>query len=1298
MQRAVLAKKNKMSKKVSKKRTAIFDNLLARSESLSRTESSEKAPSPSPVELEIHLIRTSGVFDVNFYLESYADLRNTGIDPVTHYFFHGWKEGRRPSYLFDTQWYLNEYPDVAESGMNPLVHYLCYGEKEERFPSPYFHPSFYKTQLPDRIRKTSLLGAYLGGEWRETSPNEFFDGAFYLSKHVDVASSETPPLLHYISQGWRENREINPRFSIVKYRKLLDEQNVDYGEPLSHFLQIGRQNGDVLPSTHFNQGNSSLKTSGNLLQTEIEKNQSPGPFAEDKLIGRVGSKVEFKARLFAFYLPQFYPFEQNNTWWGPGFTEWRNVTRAIPRFEGHQQPHLPRELGFYDLRNVETMRQQVEMATASGVAGFCFYYYWFNGTRLLDKPLDMFLNNKDIDISFSLMWANENWTRRWDGLENDVLMSQDYHEEDDDALVSDLAKYFADPRYERVDGRPLFKIYRPGIIPNFVARLQKWREIFREKHAMNPLILMVLGFGDFDPAVYNVDGAIEFPPHKLAEGLEPINSQLNILDDEFQGHYLRYDDLVASSLSVSAPTYDLIRTLVPAWDNEARKPSRGMGFVEATPEKYEQWLRHLVAYAQAHPFKNKTPYVFVNAWNEWAEGSHLEPDLYNGVAYLNSTYRALTGIKKKQSPSKNILLVGHDAYKHGAQLLTLNIMKTLRQDFGLTPVLLLLEGGPLVERYEELGEVIILDNDRNIADVLEQLLPQFPVRTAICNTVVTGGVVSHLADRGFEVVSLIHELSQLITERNLEPRAQSVAKYADKIIFASNFVKSSFEKITGPLGEKAFIQPQGIYQHVAYEPHRRSELLRKLGLSGKSKIVINMGYGDLRKGFDLYVNLAKQVIGRQPDCHFVWLGNVHGDLKHWLQIDLHAVPLAGHFHILPFDDDVGSYLNGADVYALTSREDPFPSVVLEALACGVPVVGFEGGGGYGEAIGREKFNGAMVPMADVTAMSDAVCHLLKNQNPLEAEMRSANATATYDWRNYVFGLLQALTPDLKKVSVIVPNYNYSQHLSERLGSIFDQDHPIYELIILDDKSTDNSVDVIHGLLSSANRRAEVIVNTANSGSVFRQWEKGASLSTGDFLWIAEADDVATPSFIRDLTTRMTCATKLAFCDSAQVDAMNQKIGDSYEFYFQDLPNNPIKDTFRMAGPEFLMSALAIKNVILNVSSVIFDRTALVDIFNEHGEDIQSYKMAGDWFIYTVLLSKPSSEVVYVHKANNIHRRHAASVTHALAHQRHLDEIKRVQSITAKKIELPKQIVLAAADYLNRVAEQFGLGDSAKLNS
>ncbi|QWF15859.1 glycoside hydrolase family 99-like domain-containing protein [Lysobacter capsici] len=1234
--------------------------------------------------INISQIARSGLLDEAWYRSSYPDVEAASADPATHYYFRGATEGRCPNYLFDTRWYCDRYPDVLASGMNPLLHYLQFGEREGRQPSVYFEPTFYRYQLDPSQSPSCLLADYLAGGWRRYSPNEYFHADYYLESNQDVRDADIDPLLHYTLTGWTESRDINRSYSFERYGELVAKRLGRQVEPLSYHLQVGRANGESLPR---HGAPATVETSDGLTH-QIKASLQPGSHFEERLIGRDGLAQQVRARLFAFYLPQFHPFPENDQWWGKGFTEWTNVTRAMPRFSGHHQPQLPRDLGYYDLRNIDSIRAQVDMARTSGVTGFCFYYYWFNGKRLLDKPLDLFVEHADVEFPFCLMWANENWTRRWDGMESDVLMSQEYRPADDEALIADFARYFADPRYERVDGRPLLIIYRPGLIPEARKRIASWRRVFRRKHGMDPLILMAQCFDDDDPRPFGLDGAIEFPPHKLAKHLTPVNSKLEIFDPGFKGHYLEYDDLVQSSRDVEPPAFDLIRTLVPAWDNEARKPGRGMGFANADPERYENWLRYLVGWAAEHPIQDEYRYVFVNAWNEWAEGAHLEPDLHNGVAYLNATLRGLIGMPKSRQPGKRMLLVGHDAHRHGAQLLTLNLMRTLHDKFGVEVTLVLLEGGPLVPDYRRYGKVFVVSETGLPLDLfLDVVAREAPDRVAICNTVVVGDIVKHLHERGFKVLSLVHELPRLITERSYEARARAIATHADEVLFAAEYVKTGFEEIVGPLNGKAAIQPQGIYQDVGLRPEHAGYLRSKLQLPYDARIMINLGYGDLRKGFDLFVEVARRVTATVERAHFVWLGEVHDDLRLWLDVDLESEALSGRFHVLPFTDDVAPYLNGADLMVMTSREDPFPSIVLEALACGLPVVAFDGGGGYAEAIARHACNGDLVPMANTEAMASAVRDWLKNDTDSLRDLRSQHAAQEYGWRAYVFGLLQRLYPDLKKVSVVLPNYNYAAYLPERIGSILAQDYPIYELIVLDDQSPDNSVAVIRDCLAAAGRDAAIVVNARNSGSVFRQWEKGARMAQGEYLWIAEADDASSTRFLSNVMAMCADGTTLGFTDSAQLDKDGNRIGDSYGFYYQDLPSNPMAGDFAMKGSDFVKDVLSIKNVILNVSSVVFDRKALLEVFERSGSEVRAYRMAGDWRLYSELLADESAKVVYSGTPDNLHRRHAVSVTHSLAAQRHLDEIRQVQGYIAGRMGLSELQSEHAMRYLDEVAAQ-----------
>lgn len=342
-------------------------------------------------------------------------------------------------------------------------------------------------------------------------------------------------------------------------------------------------------------------------------------------------------KLIAFYLPQFHPIPENDKWWGKGFTEWTNVAKAVPQYVGHYQPHLPGELGFYDLRVVDVMRQQASLAKSYGVAGFCFHHYWFGGKRLLEMPVQQFLENPDIDIEFCLCWANENWTRRWDGQEQDVLMAQKHSPSDDIAFLDDIVPALMDGRYLRYEGRAVLIVYRANLLPDPAATAIRWRERAKAAGVGDLFLVAAQTFGILDPRPFGFDAAIEFPPHMgMASGL---NDRLKIVNPEFRGHVYDYEELAASYSQKKRTPYQLIKTVSPSWDNEARKPGSGHSFYGASPASYAKWLRNAydITVNSLASDINQPPLVFANAWNEWAEGAHLEPDRKYGYGYLHAT-------------------------------------------------------------------------------------------------------------------------------------------------------------------------------------------------------------------------------------------------------------------------------------------------------------------------------------------------------------------------------------------------------------------------------------------------------------------------------------------------------------------------------------------------------------------------------------------------------------------------------------------------------------------------------------
>lgn len=356
-------------------------------------------------------------------------------------------------------------------------------------------------------------------------------------------------------------------------------------------------------------------------------------------------------RLIAFYLPQYHPIPENDRWWGEGFTEWTNVERSTPRFPGHHQPHKPGELGRYDLRDPAVRERQAELARAHGIHGFCYYHYWFGGKLLLERPLEEVSRSGRPDLPFCLCWANENWTRAWDGRDREILMRQEYSPADHRAHFEWLCEKFADPRYITVDGRPLFLVYRIEKIPDCAAVISEWRRMALDRGFPGIYLCgvrnMQYPYTWEETAALGIDALVDFQPNPAdvrashRAGIGGVTRRIaeaatRALLPSRRGVFV-YDYRTVVDWMIRRPPLqgNVHPCVFPSWDNSPRRRTNVTVIQNDDPSLYGRWLSHAIGAAMLKPRDERL--VFVNAWNEWGEGCHLEPDMRFGRRFLEET-------------------------------------------------------------------------------------------------------------------------------------------------------------------------------------------------------------------------------------------------------------------------------------------------------------------------------------------------------------------------------------------------------------------------------------------------------------------------------------------------------------------------------------------------------------------------------------------------------------------------------------------------------------------------------------
>jgi glycosyltransferase involved in cell wall biosynthesis len=1014
------------------------------------------------------------------------------------------------------------------------------------------------------------------------------------------------------------------------------------------------------------------------------------------------SDEKLPVKLIAFYLPQYHPIPENDEWWGKGFTEWTNVSKATPHFAGHYQPRLPGELGFYDLRVPEVQEQQVELAKKYGIFGFCFYHYWFEGKRLLERPLDQFINNSNINFPFCVCWANENWTRRWDGKENDILIAQTHTEDNDLKFIEDILPYLQHKNYICVDGRPLLLIYQPQAFSDPNKTTRTWKEYAKLKGIAEPYLVLVQTFGQtLNPKEIGFDAAVEFPPHVL--GMTNHANTLQFMNDDFKGRIHDYQEMAKKMSEKTAPLYRLFKTVTLAWDNTARKIDSSTVFINASPENYHDWLKTAIHKTCEQISDPSHRFVFINAWNEWAEGTYLEPDRKYGYAYLQQTANALKKYKHQTAKGWTILFISHDANNGGAQRSLLSIIQWLSEHTEIKIRVLCLAGGKLLPEFNKIAKTLTLSSFDNLSneDKVNFLISFCEGNPDLiyANTSVSASSFVWVKQLGSPILSHIRELQSSI-EYYAKGYIDDLLKYTNLYIACSQSVQNNlinqyqipknFCKVA-----HSFISPDGKLPLVTKE---KTNLRKQLGLGSDDFLIFGCGIGmPFRKGADLFIETARRLRNKGiENWHFYWIGNFNPEEKNdkfgsWADIvnAMHKDGTNKKVSFLGNKDDVRKYLRAGDVFLLTSREEPFGRVVMEAAECGLPVIGFSDSGGLIEFIRDDA--GFAVPFENSDAMAEQIIVLMNNHQLRHALGMTGRARVLKEFTPdfvvpQILSYARTLAQKKPKVSIIVPNYNHARYLPKRLDSIFSQTFRDFEVILMDDCSTDNSLEIFERYARYAD--VKIIKNEQNSGSPFLQWLKAFEIVQGDIIWIAESDDWSELNFLETLLPAFeNPEVNFAYCASLIVDEDDNIKGDYRQGeYLCSISKTRWNESYCIPADQEVDEAMGIKNTVLNISSALFRRR---DFDNDFKNTLKGMAIGGDTFLILNLLK--DSQVYYESTPLNYHRRHKSSIVGSLLQEREDEKLKKFfldfyinHIYTAKNFKLSQDFPARLDDYLQEL--------------
>ncbi len=629
--------------------------------------------------------------------------------------------------------------------------------------------------------------------------------------------------------------------------------------------------------------------------------------------------------------------------------------------------------------------------------------------------------------------------------------------------------------------------------------------------------------------------------------------------------------------------------------------------------------------------------------------------------YLGET----SGQAARKDGHYKVLLISHSATRTGAPLCFLRLAEELTQIPGVECWIFLLKGGELADAFARVAPTLdvhaLAAHGISLPDIPAELARRFREYSsrgiAICNTMVLSDFHAAFAEQQVPVLSWVHELPISIEHFGGKCAIDQITAASRRMIVPADAVRRAMIDRYGVDPDQITTVYNGLEARTRDLGRKRETVRRQvrteLGIPEDALIVLGCGTIELRKGADLFAQLCRHVVGQasagEPAANtwFIWVGQTwYTFFEDWLIHDAEHKVAKGRLIFTGPRDDTVPYFMAADLFALTSREDPCPVTNLEAMESGLPVVAFEQSGGAPEVL---QDAGICVPHLDVSAMAEAVRELL-NRPTRRTEMGRRGQEiirSTFTWPRFMGQFEKILKEEYGyhaevplRISVIVPNYCHAQYLEQRLRSIFTQTHLPDEIIFLDDASPDDSVEVARRMAELSPVPMRIVVNPENNGSTFLQWMKGLELATGDLVWFAESDDSCHPEFLERLVPEFyDPEVSLAYCQSALIGTKGQRLADTFLAHTDDISMTRWRSRYKATAAEEVELALSQKNTIPNASAVLFRRPDRLDFADE----LEQLRFAGDWLFYALL--NRAGKIVYLPDVLNLYRRHEQTVSH-----------------------------------------------------